>query len=255
MGRRLLFWVSLVLVAAGCGSPPPPASPEARGPSWVISESEFQRALGAREPYALRDLAERAEELMGSAHLPADASEDELALLASQREQLQRQRELLRAALLEEVARRVRDNDAVAVEADSLAEAMRAWQVGSFYLGLLPDPTDANMAEAYQGLMTAHQQTYDKLTLQSRLRYTLWAVREMKKYIAAFEQHTAWRNDVPLIFRDAKRYLGPIDSTQLSLEGSMLYQNVMSATLQELKSGPRAQLVELLSTVEKRPRS
>jgi hypothetical protein len=269
----LLPWMTAVLVLCGCQTCPPPCpkipkqqlSPsavrylekaaqeqfEGQSPEKLVEmlRKEGREAIDRREPLALREVHDRVKTTI---HALGRPDGEPLDGFADSMESLVTLRNDLHDALWKEVVARVLAVHQVCFGATTVKENLSEWQAGSFYLGLLPEPRTADEAKKYQEVYTAHEQVKEKITSQAQIRYSKWAVGQMKALAKAFRHAKEGLNDNEQAMISAGiEYLGPIVTSSLTVEASQLYNSLVQDMFAELNVEQRAKLIEGIENARK----
>lgn len=239
-GRGTMVLPVLLAACATCPSPSPQEPADPAGDDLEVVLRRAAEAADAGEPLqAVRVLAEL------QTHPKAAATADPRLDEAIGR---------LRGVIREEVTARVGAAHDLALQAEDLSDSMRQWQVGSFYLGLLPDASTPEEAADYQQLYTAHEQVRERVRRAAQLRYSIWATGNMRRFAATFRRLTVARfDDEQGVINNAVEDLGPIDTTLLRPEALQLYQSLVGAAFGALNETQRADMVHRIEQVEKEP--
>ena len=210
--------------------------------------NESNEAIKRKEPIAMRETLDRIEKVLDQA-LPYSKDDMEVQSII---EQLEDSVDCLRQALQDEIVTRMREAHKMAIQQKDLKKAMKEWQVGSFYLGLLPEAITAEEASMYQEYLTEHEQIRDKIAMMAKINYSRWAVEQMKIYVTAFDKAKHWYGDSEkAMVKAAIKFLGPIETSLLTIESFDLYRSLLQDTFEQLDKKDRSLMVEGMEISEK----
>jgi len=224
---------------------------EGKTPEKLVVElqQEAKDSIARQEPLAMREVYDRVDATIRALEGPDGKPAAEFAKAV---ESLRELLDELHSALWQEVVSRVLAVHKICFGAATVRENLAEWQAGSFYLGLLPEARTAEEATKYQELYTSHEQAKEKITGQAQIRYSKWAVGQMKAFAQAFRSAKEGLNDDENAMVTAgTKYLGPIVTSGMTAEASQLYNSLIQDVFGELKPDQRASLIEGIENAQK----
>jgi hypothetical protein len=142
-------------------------------------------------------------------------------------DQVEKERDRLLDLLKVQIPPLVKAVDEQAIKEQESKEALGLWAKGGALLGYFPASNIPKEAQAIQKMVTEHETVRTRLALLQKQRYNVWAGNSIKKAWLDFSDP-----DVPSAkakLETCKRFLGPIETSQLEPIMMELYRDFLEA--------------------------